>query len=69
MLYRVLELHTCGAFMFEAERDLVIEDIVIEPDGDSCVTLPIHIYLQLAHDKVKEGPHPWKFTRGHPNYQ
>lgn len=36
--------------MFEAEREylsergVVMEDTVVEPDGDSCVTLAVHNY-------------------------
>lgn len=45
---RVLDPYNCGTFMFEVEMEvlnewgLVIEDKVVEPDGNSCVTLAVH---------------------------
>ena len=45
---RVLDPYTGGMSMFKAEggaireRGVVIEDTVVEPDQDRCVTLAVH---------------------------
>lgn len=47
--------------MFEAEREylsergVVMEDTVVEPDGDSCVTLAVHNYNSTQLARLKKG--------------
>lgn len=57
---RVLDPHATGIAMFEAEKEalkergLVIEDTVVEPDGDRCVTLAAH-NCSLHTVRLEEG--------------